>query len=249
MSDESFLWPIPERVPELHSDQVQAWAWDLDRQPKLIDWQLLDPEELQRARRFVYSQDRDRYVRAHAGMRCLLGSYARIEPRDVEFSKDACGKPRMIRPNHGEPSSRLFFNLSHTANVAVLALSARHEIGVDVEAENPRNAKVAERYFSTLELHTLGTLPPELWLRGFYRCWTGKEALLKGEGRGLSGSLHSFDIQADPRQPAALLAVRAQSPVHIDWQLLAVQPTVGVAGTIAIRHREQVALQCFTFPD
>lgn len=248
MSDKNFLWPVAERVPELDPNQLHAWAWDLDRQPRMVEWQCLDTEESKRARRFIYPQDRDRYVRAHAGMRSLLGAYAQIDPGDVVYAKNSYGKPRMIRPNHEQQTSPIFFNLSHTENVAVLALSARHELGVDVEAECPRDARVAARYFSAVELHTLQTLPPELWLRGFYRCWTGKEALLKGEGRGLNVPLDSFDIQADPRLPAGILAVRAQSSVRNDWQLLEVQPRTGVAGTIAIHHLEEVVLRCFTFP-
>jgi 4'-phosphopantetheinyl transferase len=243
-------WPRTEPVPPLAANRVHVWAWELDLPPLDSDWNLLSEQETLRARRFVYQRNRDRYVRGHSAMRILLSGYTGMDAANILFSTGAYGKPEIQR----DPSAQqVHFNLTHSADLAVLAVSRSYELGVDVEQVQPIDPKIANDHFSPRELLTLGTLPPERWLQGFYRCWTGKEALLKGEGLGLNLPLDGFDVEVHPQRPAALLAVAPRTGIASGWQLAELAPAENFVGTLAVRDPsetfESASLQCFSLRD
>lgn len=232
-------------LPPLLENQVHVWAWNLDLAPQPSEWEILGAEETLRARRFVFPQDRDRYVRAHSAMRTLLGRYAGILPAEIFFSANAHGKPG-IAVSHN--ANRLRFNLTHSAGIGALAVSRDYDIGIDVEQMRPMDQEVAEHHFSPVELAALQRLPAEQWLAGFYRCWTSKEALLKGEGLGLNLPLDGFDVEADPQRPATLLA-RRNADIAPEWLLVELSPAQDTIGTLAIldpaRKFAPASLHCF----
>ena len=246
--EKTFSWPNTQQIPLLLEDQVHVWAWSLDVQPLTRDWEILGEEEVLRARRFVHPQDRNRYVRAHAAMRTLLGTYTGVNPAEISFSSNARGKPRI---QDVETIERVRFNLTHSAGIGMLAVSRNYDLGVDIEQMRPIDAKVAEHHFSPRELHALQNLPPEQWLHGFYRCWTSKEALLKGEGVGLNLPLDGFHVEVDPLRPPALIAVEPRSHIAPGWLLFELNPADEIAGTLAIRDQSEsfnrTSLQCFAF--
>ena len=102
----------------------------------------------------------------------------RCEPGAVAFVDGAHGKP-FLSPEH---RSNLQFNLSHSEDLAVLAVAQGLELGVDVERLRPISEGVAQRFFSRAEYNALKKFPPEWSTRGFYECWTGKEAFIKAHG-------------------------------------------------------------------
>ena len=93
----------------------------------------------------------------------------------------------------------LRFNLSHTAGAAVIAITQRRQIGIDVERiRMDTNAlQLAERFFSRPEVEWLQSQPASEQIRAFFTCWTGKEAYIKAHGEGLSMSLSSFGVLPD----------------------------------------------------
>lgn len=246
MNAQKIYWPPALQVPALAGSRIHVWVWDLDLLVSEADWKILGPQEAIRARRFVYPQDRDRYVRAHAAMRMLLASYANSAPANIVFSENQYGKPQ-IPATHRAP---LHFNLSHSAGTAVLAVSQHYDLGVDVEVVRPIHREVAEKHFSPHELRTLQTLPQEQWLDGFYRCWTSKEALLKGEGLGLNLPLDSFDVEVDPQRPPGLIAVRPPARIAPRWRLVELKPAHNTVGTLAVRDEMQTfvneTIECFS---
>jgi 4'-phosphopantetheinyl transferase len=250
MSTQIFFWPHTEPVPPLDANGIHVWAWDLDRTPLESDWRILSEEETLRARRFVFPQDRDRYVRAHSAMRTLLSSYCDISAAKILFSTNAYGKPQV---NHEKGAEQVQFNLTHSAGVAALAVSRGYELGIDIEHIRPIDSDVAKHHFSPRELLTLGSLPPEQWLPGFYRCWTSKEALLKGEGLGLNLPLDGFDVEVHPQRSPALIAVAPHIHISSGWLLAELTPVKNFVGTLAMRDPagtfERTSLQYFSLRD
>lgn len=179
-------------------------------------------------------------------MRTLLSSYIGASPASVSFSANAYGKPQ-IRSDM--PAERVHFNLTHSAGVAAFAVSRSYELGIDIECMRPIDPEIAKDHFSPCELAALQSLPPQQWLQGFYRCWTSKEALLKGEGLGLNLPLDGFDVEAHPQRPPALLAVRPQALISRTWRLAELTPAPNILGTLAVRDEdgtfEPASLQCF----
>ncbi len=247
MNAAKFTWPPTEQLPPLLPDRIQVCVWDLDPEPAETDWNVLSEEEIRRARRFVYPRDRDRYVRAHTVLHRVLGEHAGVSARAISFVANEYGKPEITSQTITRP---LHFNLSHSAGVAVLAVSRSYPLGVDIELLRPMDAEVAEHHFSGRELFTLRSLRSETWLSGFYRCWTSKEALLKGEGLGLNVSLSAFDVEVDPQLAPALLAVRAPTKITHNWRLVDLKPGGNAIGTLAVRDDlgsfKAEAVECFS---
>lgn len=207
--------------------RVDAWLWSLDvsadRMPALRD--LLADDERDRAARFVYDVHRNRHIAGRARVREILGAETGRDPRDIVFRYGANGKPSL----EGGPE----FNLSHTGDLAMLAISRDGALGVDIETMRPIEDGVARHHFSDAEYEELSRLDPGEWLDGFYRCWTRKEAVIKARGLGLSMPLDSFDVSLTPGAAARLL--RIEGDAASAWRLAHFEPAPGVLGAIAAR--------------
>ncbi len=231
MGTQILAWPQPDSAPALDHNRVHVWAWNLDRPPSDSDWHILSEEETARARRFVFPQDRDRYVCAHAALRALLSQYTAIPAGQIAFACNPYGKPQVETDPASPP---IHFNLTHSAGLAALAVSRDYKLGIDIEMIRPVDADVAAHHFSPSELRTLDHLPAPQWLDGFFRCWTSKEALLKGVGLGLNRPLDSFDVEVSPQLPPALLAVAPQTNIPLAWTLVELKPADHFAGALAV---------------
>lgn len=135
-----------------------------------VDDALLSAEERARAARFRFERDRARFVAAHAALHAIVGQ------REVAYADD--GKPYLR-------DGSLHFNLSHSGDFALIAVSPQAPVGVDIERHRERISwrAIAKRYFPE-PVHT----PEE-----FYRLWVMKEAVLKAIGTGLRGGLANVE--------------------------------------------------------
>lgn len=246
MSTPVLLWPQAERLPALENGSTHVVAWNIDRSPETQDWKILDKEETARAQRFVFPRDRDRFVCAHATLRRLLGNCRGTSAAQISFTTSKHGKPRL----RSTGKDGVHFNLSHSGGIAVAAISHAYSLGVDIERMRDMDATLAEHHFSARELRTLHDLAAEDWQAGFFRCWTSKEALLKGEGMGLNLPLDAFDVEADPSRPPALLESRLLDQLPRQWQLFALRPATHTMGTLAVRNGgvplSADSVQCFS---
>ncbi|MFN2606621.1 MAG: 4'-phosphopantetheinyl transferase superfamily protein [Acidimicrobiales bacterium] len=158
-------------------------------------WATLAPDETARADRFIFEADRRRFVAGRAAVRSVLGERLDLQPAEVRLSVDEWGKP-VLAGVAGGPS----FNVSHSGDVAVVAVADGRSVGVDVEVLRPGvgDLDVARRLFSPAERAALGAVAPEDVDAAFLRVWTRKEAWVKAKGQGLSIPLHTFDVSVGP---------------------------------------------------
>jgi len=101
----------------------------------------------------------------------------------MSFSKDK--KPFI-------ENSSIQFNISHSNDVIVCAITSVGDIGVDVEKISDINIQDFKEQFSRSEYKTIIGSSNEL--EQFYRFWTQKEAIVKANGSGLHIPLNSFEI-------------------------------------------------------
>jgi len=91
------------------------------------------------------------------------------------------------KPYLADPPGLLEFNLSHSHGLAVVAVSASHPVGIDVEmqrkVEDP--LRIAGRVWTAPELAWLQAQPPALHQASFFIGWTRFEARQKMAGRGI----------------------------------------------------------------
>ena len=192
----------------LETGDVHVWRIDVEVESPRIPllWSILPEEEHDRANRFYFSRDRDRFVVCHGVLRSLIAEYLNLNPAAVTFQCNLHGKPYL----GGECADALFFNISHSHHLALFAFSRNREIGVDVERIDARVTcdQITERYFSPMEANALRALPPGQQAEAFFLGWTRKEAFVKARGEGLSIPLDRFAVSVEPGQPAALLWVK-----------------------------------------
>jgi 4'-phosphopantetheinyl transferase len=202
---------------DLGPTEVHVWQADLAVPVRMLNelQATLSGDELARAARFHFPRDRARFIAAHAIVRNVLGGYLNASPAMLEFSSNEYGKPALA----GNLRNALSFNLSHSGERVVVALTRDREVGIDVEEYIPNraDATVAEHYFSPAEVACLHALPEIIRPRGFFNCWTRKEAYIKARGMGLSIPLDSFDVSLAPDEPAMLL--RTSRDDSGTWQL------------------------------
>jgi 4'-phosphopantetheinyl transferase len=197
---------------------------------------VLSEDELVRADRFRFEKDRRRFVAARSALRQVLGRYLRCSPGEVGFSYQPTGKPQLA-PEFRE--SRVQFNLSHSGEFALIAVTLDRRIGVDIEVINAERAweDVAERFFSAAENRILRALPAGERELAFFQCWTRKEAYVKAVGAGLALPLSSFDVAFGVGVAPAVLRIGDSVEEAEGWSLFDVECPVGYVGAVAVEGR------------
>ena len=228
-------WPIPLMATELGTDEVHVWRIQLDQSVSQIRTLLstLATEERERAGRYRFQQDRKKFIVARGLLRRILGSYLDMEPGQLSFCYNAYGKPALVQASGLD---FLHFNLSHSHNLGLVAVTRGKEVGIDLEYIRPNfaNEQIAEHFFSGQEVATLRSLPKKLQERAFFTCWTRKEAYVKGTGQGLSLPLDQFDVSIIPGGPARLLRTVWDPSKVSRWSLLDLDPGPGYVGALAV---------------
>jgi 4'-phosphopantetheinyl transferase len=238
-------WASQAGPPELGADEVHVWHFPLVIPPgREADWRaVLSPAERERADKFAFPHLRERYLAAHAIMRRLLGGYLCVDPASLAFEIAERGKPSL-------PGHPLHFNLSHTNDHGLLAVTRAGAVGVDIESIDRQvdRAGIAGRFFSRAEADELASLPPDLQPEAFCNLWTRKEAWLKATGVGISEGLNQVEFNCRPGEPARLLRIGGDEREAAGWFLHSFRPPGEHLGAVAVRARD-VKVRCFEFVD
>ena len=224
-----------ERI-RLGKDDIHVWyAW-LDR-PVDEYQKTLSLEENDRARSFHHSKDKRYYIARHGILREILSRYTGIGPVELSFVNNGNGKPALV--NAGGAPPELYFNQTHSGNLAVYAVTRLGKVGVDVEyiRDIPDITDIARNYFSRVEYLTLQSLFGDRKTQGFYNCWTRKEAFIKALGEGLYYPLDKFEVSLAPDEPTRLLSISDPEESISDWSMKSLILPVGFAGALVIKGK------------
>ena len=274
---EEILWPFPPPDWSSAISATHIWAIPLDLNPAAVEefHATLAPAERERAARFHFSRDRDRFVVGRGALRHILGRCLQTAPTKLRFTYGPHGKPSL---EHGAEESGLQFNLAHSDGLALLAVTRAAQIGVDLERVRPlKDADgLVTRFFFPREITTFQSLPEDQKPAAFFNLWTRKEAWLKAIGEGIGYSLNLVEVSFLPGEPARLLALpeaphanssggtssigtlstaslnlpelpdAPQAATH--WNLHDLTPAPGFAAALAI-PRADTRLQCWRWPN
>jgi 4'-phosphopantetheinyl transferase len=174
---------------------VHIWARDLRMDDADELWELetlLSPDERERAARFHFPQHRERFIVTRATLRQILGGYLFAAPRELRFCYSAHGKPSV----DFESEMDVRFNVSHSENLALFAVTSGREVGVDVEWIKPEFPclESGALVFTNGEMDALRVLSSPERTRAFFTLWSCKEALLKALGEGFSSEPKNIHI-------------------------------------------------------
>ena len=215
-------WNCAEAATPLRAGEVHLWRAHLTPTAALRD--TLSPDEWMRAARFHFECDRERFIATRGIVRSVLGGYLGIAPGELRFRTGPHGKPHL----DGICSS-LRFNLSHSDDLLLLAVTHAREIGIDVEfmRDDVPFETLADHYFHPEDAWDLRHLPAEKKAWKFYDIWTTTEAQLKAGGTGLSDG------------PQVVEPDR--------WSLLKLCPAAGYTAALAIEGGD-FQLECWSWP-
>lgn len=209
----------------------------------------LDGSERLRVSRFHFAEDAQRFSVAHGATRMILGHYLGVEPKLISYQTAAFGKPELAGALLGDS---LRFNLSHSHQLALLAVTRNREVGVDLEFVRPLPdfLEVARSFFARLEVQELEQIADEPGrTTAFYRCWTAKEAFVKAIGNGLSHPLDTFSVSFLPGQPAHLRSVAGKDDWTAAWSITTFDPHVDYAAALVVSG-DSPPCRCFQWsPD
>lgn len=226
--------PLPiDRVDVWHVDTAEASSATLHRGYL----EIMEEHEREQAERFLFEEDRLEYRIARALARSTLSKYVARDPADWRFAKNEYGRPELDPPCLVAGGLPLRFNLTHTRGLVACAVVAGLDVGVDAENNTRADVgpRVADHFFSPLEVAALAAVPEADRAREFFVYWTLKEAYIKARGMGLSLPLESFSFElADRRRPRIVLhEARGEHPD--DWQFAL--PEIDAAHQLALAVR------------
>ncbi len=212
----------PAFSPEpLRAGQVHLWRASLIPTEELRA--TLSPSENVRAERFHFTRDRARFMAARGLLRTILAAYLDAAPQELNLTANEHGKPELA-----DAASALRFNLSHSDDLMLLAVTHGRDIGVDLEfmRHDMPFETLADHYFEPEDAWDLRHMPAADRAWKFYDVWTCTEARLKAHGVGLA---HGFQVLEPDR-----------------WSLLKLTPAAGYTAALAVEGGD-FQLECWSW--
>ncbi len=219
----------------INPNAIHLWVIPLDGTNRpLEDFRsILSNEEKEQWERFSFSDLQRRYAIAHVRMREIISDYIKIKPSDITFTTNVFEKPFLVEANG---LSNIYFNLSHSHDIAVLAITQSRKVGVDVERLKPLNdyMKIAGRYFSPGEINALKQMKGRRACQAFIQLWAGKEAFIKAHGEGISLPLNQFSLENLIEHPGKKVCKIKLPGESIPWSVSPLKMPAGYLGAVAI---------------
>jgi 4'-phosphopantetheinyl transferase len=237
-------------------EEVHLWAATLavggEPDPALST--LLTDQEQERAARFRFPVHRTRFTVSRVFLRSLLGLYLDLPGAEVQFSLGPYGKPELAGAGAG---TELRFNLTHSEDLALVAITKAGPVGVDVERMRLLEdmEELVDRFFSVEESAVFRELDPKEKTAAFFNLWTRKESWLKATGLGIGTALNRVEVAFLPGEPAALVRLPSGFGSTHSWFMQQLEPADGFVGAVAVNARSlKVRPWCWTpvgdaFPD
>lgn len=245
-------WEPGVRIPALADDEVRVWIVGLDEGilgdsesdadalepgPELA---ILSEDEHARAARFVRARERRRFARCRAALRQILGELLDQPPGSLRFRARAAGKPELDpAASAGPEAARLIslrFNVSHSADLAVIAVAVGREVGVDVERMKAvgESERIVASFFTPDENAAFAAIPESERPVAFLRGWTRKEAVLKAFGSGIAGLAARHETGFGRGELPARFEPAGPSHRVDRWALWEAAPRPGFVAALAV---------------
>ena len=224
-----------ELIPELSDDYIYVITIALD----LIDEEIqlllpfLSKEEKERAYRFKFEKHQRRYIAARGSLRKILAGQLNLKPAEIDLIYSKTGKPLI---SEDQNKKNILFNLSHSHELAVIALTLNKQVGIDLEYLTDKKdlLGLAKRFFTNKEYEIIFSLAKDKQNEAFYRAWTRKEAYLKATGEGISG-IEKIEVSVIEKEPPKILNTPSETG---DWSLFNIQIPDNYIVSLAVKGHD-----------
>ncbi len=212
-------WQKTPDTLSLSKGHVDVWLCDLKQLSGDIKifYSILSEDERDRADKLKVEDKKQQYIITRGVLRERLGLLTNIDPKDFVFDYLEHGKPVMAN-NH--QCADITFNVSHSYDLAMIAIAQKQSIGIDIEKINYESDHQAlmTRFFSKAEQTEFQTMLDANKARAFCACWTRKEAFIKAVGDGVSYGLDKFNIAVDPENQTP--EINLHKPSEKTWSAI-----------------------------
>ena len=227
-------WEHPSGELELSADYIDIWRANL-KLPFMEAAQfqgLLSREEQDRAARYKSDKRHKQFIVSRGLLRMLIGRYLDINPAGFDFSYTSHQKPFLPVAALGVP---ITFNITHSHNMILVALSLNRNIGIDAEyiRHNVEFRKLGKRFFSRQESVALEAYGNSDLPAAFFACWTRKEAFVKAIGDGIAFGLGDFSVSVDPYDNMVGLQIEPEMSGSDVWSIMNLEAGGDYAAAVA----------------
>ena len=178
-------WESTHGIQELTCNTDLLIVYGTKKLVQSYDLQSILPhDELTYAARLKNKDQQETWLACRATLRLVLAKHLSIHPQSIIFQKGHFGKLYVA-------DSNMFFNISHTNDAFVLALSTMSRVGIDIEMLNGNEDLPSLIHYAFSEDEATYCNKGNL-LQRFTEVWTLKEAFLKAVGIGLINKLTSI---------------------------------------------------------
>lgn len=242
-------WLTPPSEPIPLDDTVHLWLASMDSLTSNIELleKLLDADERERAGRFYFASDRNRFVAARAVLRMILSRYVSLPPEELDFCYGQFGKPALtVKQGRGN----IEFNLSHSRDLVLYVITRNARVGVDVEyiSSFPEINRIVEQTFDGHEKKVWRDLIPRQQTEYFFRHWTRREAFVKSEGKSLAMSSVRFDFDYESGGSGDPNLADRELENNFGWSACELIPMPGYCASIVVEGKARL-LRCWRWAE
>jgi 4'-phosphopantetheinyl transferase len=156
-------------------------------------------------------------------LRLLLARYLDLAPAEIGIDRScpACGRPHgkpRLRGRSDAASSAIEFSVAHGGDLLVLAFAGNAPVGIDIEptgASQDVSAELLDFALTPAERHRVQEAPVRQRQQVFLHHWTGKEAVLKALGTGLSVQPQAVMLPPLPTGGTTSVTLPGSPPQHL----------------------------------
>ncbi len=206
---------------------IEVWNIDLSTvwNQRADCRKILNSAEQKRAAQFIKPADAERFILCRGLLRRTLAGYLEKPPAGLCFDHNENGKPFL-------DGSKLNFNVSHSRDRLLIAVTAGRAVGVDIEfrRDEIQMDSIADRWFAPEERAFFqGSEKPQ---ETFFELWSKKEAYVKALGEGIFRELNSFAVPlGEPAGFPTIGIYDASGVANKEWffQTLEIDPAYAAA--------------------
>jgi 4'-phosphopantetheinyl transferase len=229
--------PLTFGVVHALKTETHIWRVYLDPSADTVDKfaSVLSSDERKKADGFYFSKHRRRFIVCRGVLRHILNHYLQIGPEKIVFHYTERGKPVLAADKN---SFGLSFNLSHSSELALVAITRERSVGIDLEilCSGLKSKQLARRYFFRDEYLKIDDFEDDRHRYFFYGFWTLKEAYLKATGEGLA-NLQNVQIKGFPWGNPTLSVNRNAPSGFPGWYLFSFMPSEGYMAALALEGK------------
>ena len=172
--------PAPDISTRLGDGNIHVWRFDLGKPIDNEFVSILSNNERTHLETLKHGNTAKQYFNTRYHVRHILGLYLNMPASALKFTIAPGGKPQLLEAN-------LHFNLSHSHDLGLLAISNTTAVGVDIEKIRPNKQlhKIARRLFPRGICEQLAHGNRKEQQASFFHEWTAMEARQKCQGRGI----------------------------------------------------------------